>query len=236
MNNVIHASVNVESKRIEPKTPSGDLSFRFAPDCAMLRTAELIGLPLQEIGPVGRRLILERRQRDAALDVPRVMFEQAYVCALLDIESFVGQPLENDDEIGRTIDFIEEARRSRADDPLMGRAGDLIAVYRPPTVTQLRRLRTRHSRSQVVIDHLFPNLADEGICDREGLLYAISGNPIWLRLWTAFAKAVAACLRSADPNLDWSSPDAEVWRAINRVSLEQRLRVHMRPSKIRDLL
>jgi hypothetical protein len=236
MNNVIHASVNVESKRIEPKTPSGDLRIGLAPDCAMLRTTGLVGLSLREIGPVGRRLIFERRHRDAALDVPRVLFEQAYVCALLDIESFVGQPLENDDEIGRAIDFIEEARRFRADDPLMGRAGDLLAVYRPPTVAQLRWLRTRHSRSQVVADHRFPNFADEGVCDREGLLYAIGGNPIWIRLWTAFAKAVAACLRSADPNLDWSSPDAEVWRAINRVSLEQRLRVRFEPSRIREWL
>lgn len=233
MDNVIHPSVNVESKRIEPEAPCRDLPLRPAEDCERLRTAGFIGLPRRNIFPIGRRLIIERRQRDAVLDVAGEMFEQAYVCVLLDIESFVGQPLENDDEIGRAIDLIEEARRSRADDPLLGRAGDLVAVYRPPTVAQLRWWRTRHARSQFVARYRFPTLAEEGIVDRDGLLYAVGGSPVWLRLWTAFRKAFVACLRSADPHIDWSN-GAEINRAINRVSLEQRLHVRIKPSDLRD--
>lgn len=234
MNNVTHAPVNVESKRIERGAPSGGLAFKFAPDCEMLRTPGLIGLPLREIAPVGRRLMLERRRRDAALDVARKTYEQAYVCSFLDVESFVAQPLASDDEIGRTIDLIEEARKSRAGDPLLGRAGDLLAAYRPPTTAQLRRWLLRQSDSLLVTAYRCPDLAEEGIRDRDGLLYAIGGNLIWLRLWTVFKRAFTECLRSADPNIDWWSTDAEIWRAINRVSLEQRLHVHFKPSEIRD--
>jgi hypothetical protein len=202
----------------------------------MMQTPGVIGFSLRETGPVWRRLMLERRQRDAALDVAREMFEQAYVCALLDIESFVSQPLENDDEIARTIDLIEEARRSRADDPHIVRADDLLVVYSRPTVAQLRKWRTRHSRSQIVADHRFPNLANEGIRDRGDLLYAISGNLIWRSLWKAFKKAFAECVRSVDPSIDWSSSDAEIRRAINRVSLERRLGADLKPSQLRAWL
>jgi hypothetical protein len=236
MNNAIQMSVGANNDCLDRGEPNHTLRYKFTADCESLRTPRVIGLPLREIGPVGRRLMLERRQRDAALDVAREMFEQAYVCALLEIESFVSQPLENDDEIARTIDLIEEARRSRADDPHVVRADDLLIVYGRPTIAQVRKWRTRHSRSQVVADHRFPNLPNEGIRDRDDLLCAISGNLIWRRLWRAFEKAFAECVRSVDPSIDWSSSDAEIWCAINRVSLERRLGAHFKPSQLRDWL
>ena len=162
MNNMLHTSINIESERIDLESRSGNSGFK----------SEL-GFPLREFSPAGRRLLCERRQRNAALDVPRRTYEQAYVCSFLDVECFVAQPLENDIEIGGTIDFIEAARKSRAGDPLLGRAGDLIAAYRPPTVAQLRRWLSRESGSLLVIAYRCPNLAEEGICDREDLLYAI---------------------------------------------------------------
>jgi hypothetical protein len=225
MNNMLHTSINIESERIDLESRSGNSGFK----------SEL-GFPLREFSPAGRRLLCERRQRNAALDVPRRTYEQAYVCSFLDVECFVAQPLENDIEIGGTIDFIEAARKSRAGDPLLGRAGDLIAAYRPPTVAQLRRWLSRESGSLLVIAYRCPNLAEEGICDREDLLYAIGGNFIWLRLWTDYKRAFTACLRSANPKLDRSSTDDEIWRAMNRVLLEHRLRVRFEPSQIREWL
>jgi hypothetical protein len=239
MSNLINAGPNIDNSVQRPPVSTG----RFSHDCLsadqMLRTPGLIGLPRLEIGPVGRRLIFKHRERDAALDVPLAMFEAAYVCALLDIESFVGQPIYNDDAVGRAIDFIEEARRSRVHDPLVpifDWAGNLLRVYGRPTIAQARDWRTRNSRSQLVADHRFSDLDQEGISDRDGLLYAIGGKPIWLSVWATFAKAFAECLHSLDPSIEPSSTDAEIWPAIRRVSLEQRMRTGVTPSTIRHYL
>jgi hypothetical protein len=130
MNNVIHARQHIDNDGIDqgrPDSMNHDLCPQFTADSDMSRTPGGIALqPLREIGLVGRRLILERRQRDAAWDVVDEMFEQAYVCSLLDVEMFAAQPLENDDEIARTIDLIEEARGSGPD--------DLPSVYGRPCV------------------------------------------------------------------------------------------------------
>jgi hypothetical protein len=188
---------------------------------------------LREIGPVVQHLLLQRRHRDAALDVAREVYEKAYVCSFAQVESLVSQPLENDDEIGETIALIEEWLGSRPDDPFDGRVSNLLAVYPRPSVGQFLEWRTRHSRSAAVTLHQYLEIADLPVRDRDSLFYAISGNPLWRRASVAFEEAFADCVRSVDPHIDWSSTDAEIWRAINRIRLEHGLRADVRPSTIR---
>ncbi len=233
MNDAIQATVHIDDQNSDRADSSHS---GFPTDREMSRTAAIAGLPARTIGPEFCRLIHERRQRNAAMDVAREIFEQAYVCAFLSIEVFTAQPLDNEDGMARCIDLIEEARRVRADSWQLDAQDDLSVAYARPTINQVRGWLTRHSRSQIVTNHLLPLRAIEQIRSREHLVYAIAGSIVWRHWRSAYERAVAECVRSTDPSIDLSSSDLTLWRAIKRVNSEYRLVAHFTPSLIREWL
>lgn len=205
-------------------------------DLDALPTPMLIGLPPKEIGPIARRLIFEKRRRNAALETAREMFEQAYACAMLDLESALSQPFETDDQIARCIDFIEAVRKFRVDALQSTVADEFPLAYSRPTTEQVRQWRMRHSHSQIIADHRLSSAAIEDISNRDALLYAIAQNFLWRRCHRAYVTGFAECVRSMDPDIDCFSSEAQIWRAINRVNLERRFGAKFTPSQLRAWL
>ena len=81
----------------------------------------------------------------------------------------------------------------------------------PPTVAQPRADGTRAAVRRPIPARNSPKRASSTAT----AFYAVGGNPVWLDL-ICFQEGFVACLRSADPHIDWSSGTG-INRAINRV-------------------